>query len=205
MTRTQTFGYTAGFRRLLDYASHDCALRGEHAVRVDHLVMGLYREDFPLIDEILGSFRVDSLVVLDRLLKANPATGDARRVSDVELAPEAMGAIAVGEREAAEAGDRQLAPAHVFLGILEYRRDRLADFFIRDEHVKRGEQVLARVRELVRWLRLGDQTASERDIEILEDGTWVTMDSQMLRGGRDGKDRKSWAVKLRMLGPLSSR
>ena len=73
--KTGAFHYTQGFRRLLEYAAYDCAERGEREVRVDHLLLALYREDFPLIDEVLASFRVDSMVVLGRLLEANPPRG----------------------------------------------------------------------------------------------------------------------------------
>ena len=63
------------------------------------------------------------------------------------------------------------------------------------------ERVLGRVRELVRWLRPSDGLRRNRQFEVLDDGTWVATDAA--ETNQDGP-RKSWAVKLRMLGPLGS-
>ena len=205
--KTGTFRYTQGFRRLLDYAAFDCADRGEREVRVDHLLLGLYREDFPLIDDVLANFRVDSMVVLDRLLKANPSRGVRVAVSEVELSPQAMQAVAKGETEAERAGDGFLTAAHVFLGILHHRRRNIQDFFIREEFAKHSRQVLSQVRELVRWLRI-EQGAQQhnRELEILEDGTLVALDAMRINGSqKTSSGRRTLAIHIKMIKHFSVR
>ena len=200
----RTFRYAPGFRRLLDYAAYDCAERGEREVRVDHLTLALYREDFPLIDEVLASFRVDSMVVLDRLLRANPAVGSPLAVAEVELSPTAMQAIGRGETEADLAGDGLLTTAHVFLGILHHRRDNIQDFFIREEFVPQSHEVLARVRDRVRWLRLGRDARGERELDILDDGTLISLDSLPPKTvSINGRRAVTQAIRLRMLKQFS--
>ena len=193
----RTFRYAPAFNRLLEYAAYECAERGEQDVRVDHLLLALYREDFPLIDEILASFRVDSLVVLDRLLKANPYSGRRARLAEVTLTPEAMQAIAAGESEAELAGDSFLTSAHVLMGILHHKRHAIQDLFIREEFVARSQEVLERVRELTRWLRLGAGSSHQRELEILEDGSLASFEARPVR--TRGAEQEGLAVHLKLL------
>jgi len=195
---TTSFQYDPGFKRLLEYAAYDCAERGERAVRVDHLALALYREDFPLVDEVLAAFRVDSINVLERLLKANPGVAAPVDVTAVELSPEAMRAIALGEREAQHRGDKALTAAHVFVGVLRSEQKKLRDFFVRDELVGRGEGLLADVVELVRWLRSGAGGPGGRELDVLEDGTLVAVDAVPWREAEAG-GRSGLAVKLKIL------
>jgi len=191
--------YSQSFERLLDYAAYDCAVRGETAVAVDHLLMGLYREDFPLIDEVLASFRVDSMVVLDRLLSANPESRRPSRRDDVGLGAEALGAIAEAEREAEALGHATLTPPHTLLGILSYNRDSLERYFIRDEIIKEQEdEVLSTVRDLVSWLRFPAHGTADRELDVIDARTVVGIESRRLRSPA-GDDREAWAVHVRML------
>ena len=58
--------YATDFQRLLEYAAYDCGQRGASEITVDHLMLGLYREDFPLVDEVLfGSLTNGGKVTID--------------------------------------------------------------------------------------------------------------------------------------------
>src|SRR5687767_3832918 len=102
--------YSPAFQRQLEYAAYDCAQRGASVIVADHLLMGLYREDYPLLDEVLGTFRVDSIVVLDRLLKRHPEAPRPARPDTVKLSPEALEIISLAEGEQERMGHAMVEP-----------------------------------------------------------------------------------------------
>ena len=188
--------YSPAFQRQLEYAAYDCAQRGGRAIADDHLLLGLYRENFPLVDEVFSTFRVDSLKVLERLLEAHPEAGATRSADAVSMGPEALGAIACAEREACRLGHRELTPPHTLLGILGHERDRLQRYFIRAELVhNRADQILAEVRELVSWLRFEAARGAERELEVISRGTIVGVESMRLKGSRKPR---GYAVQVRL-------
>lgn len=197
--------YSPGFQRLLEYAAYDCALRGQTAVLPDHLLLGLYREDFPLIDTTLATFKVDSLVVLDRLLHANPEARKPTRAESVRLSPEGLRAMAHAEREAEAFGHDTLTPPHTLLGILDYNRDHLERLFIRESVFKqREDKVLQQVRELVSWLRFGSDASDRRELDYLDADTIVGIEDVPLPSV-SSRELKTFAVRLRMLKRFRAR
>jgi ATP-dependent Clp protease ATP-binding subunit ClpA len=197
--------YAAGFERLLTYAAYDCAQAGGTAVEVDHLLLGLFREDFPLVDEVLQSFRVDSLQLLERLLQRHPEAARPTAPDQVTLGTEALGAIALGEEEAERLGHGVLTSAHTFVGILEHRRHELGQVFVRDAVVRgREEQVLAQVRQLVHWLRFSAAARTERGLDVIDADTVAGWEAVSVRPlGK--RQRQAFAVQLHLFKRLRGR
>ena len=197
--------YAASFERLLEYAAYDCGLRGKSDVACDHLMLGLYREDFPLLDEVFATFRVDSLAILDRLMKAHPETERPVDRRSVAMGPEALGAICLAEAEADRMSHDVLTPSHTFLGLLAYNRAHLDRYFIRVQIVrKREEAVLNQVRELVSWLRFEPARGTEHNLERLSPGTLVEQESAPLLP-TDRDPRTGFSVRMRMLKHFRAR
>lgn len=187
--------YATDFQRLLEYAAYDCGQRGGAEITVDHLMLGLYREDFPLVDEVFATFRVDSMVVLERLLRLNPDDAPPLPVVEVRMGPEALRAVAAAEDEAVALGHDLLMPGHVLVGILVRSRDRLQRYFVRQEVVHgREDEVLSHVRSVVAWLRFAEAPRTDREMEVIDANTVVGLESVAASGREPG-----FAVQLRML------
>lgn len=191
--------YSPNFERQLEYAAYDCAERGSQELGVDHLLLALYRMDFPLLHEVFATFRVDALALLDRILRANPE-GAARVGRDaVQLSPHALGVIAAAETEAQRLGHGILKPPHTLLGLLVYERERLERYFIREEIVsQREDEVLAQVRDVVAWLRFASEGHSDRELEVLDRRTVVGLESIRLRSSEERR-QNGYAVHVTML------
>ncbi len=191
--------YSPTFERQLEYAAYDCAERGRQEVGVDHLLLALYRLDFPLIHEVFATFRVDALALLDRILCANPE-GSSRIGRDaVQLSPQALGVIAAAEDEAQRLGHGILKPPHTLLGLLSFERNRLERYFIREEIVtEREDEVLAQVRDVVAWLRFTGDGNTDRELEVLDRRTVVGLESIRLRSSEEQR-QQGYAVHVTML------
>jgi ATP-dependent Clp protease ATP-binding subunit ClpA len=199
----QDVKYSPGFQRMLEYAAYDCSQTGGGEVGVDHLLMGLYREDFPLIDEVLGSFRVDSMVVLERLWKAYERAAERTVAPEkVRLGAEALAAIHRAEVEARRMGHEVIEPSHTLVGILELHRDRLDRYFVR-ENVYRAKEdaVIEQVRKLVRWLRFEQ---ADRSIESLDGEAVASFEASELEAPSPGELRR-FAVRLSLLKAFRGR
>ena len=187
--------YATDFQRLLEYAAYDCGQRGASEITVDHLMLGLYREDFPLVDEVFATFRVDSMIVLERLLRLNPEGADRLSLADIRMGPDALRAVAAAEDEATSLGHDILMPGHVLVGILVRSRERLQRYFVRQEIVHgREDEVLAQVRSVVNWLRFAEAPRTDRELEVIDANTVVGLEAVATRDRESG-----FAVQLRMI------
>jgi len=151
-----------GFKRTVAYAVYDCAARGKSSLSADHLLLGLFREDFPLIDDITNTFSLDSFKLLDTVLGENPETFESTRADHVSLGPEALEILQYAELEAYGFAHESIRPEHLFLGIMDSRASMLNDFLMQKE------VVCALVRELVAVTRFGETGTSERHIYELD-------------------------------------
>jgi len=177
-----------GFKRAIAYAVYDCAARGMRDITVDHLLLGLFREDFPLIDDVTKTFALDSFKLLDGLLLNNPENGSKSNQTDVCFGPEAMDVLQFSELEAYSFAHGTIQSEHLFLGILDYHTSSLKQFLV-DEDV-----VCAMVRELVAVTRFGEDAPPARQIYMLDAGTRMEIRHFSMGGSLFNKEKLSIAV-----------
>ena len=116
------------FDRLLAYAAYDCAQRGKRLVNSDHLLLGLYREDFPLVDEVMCSLDVDAFYALGRLLKFNPESERPYDIRNVRFGNEAMEILTLANMEVRRFQHEAITAAHVFMALLSFNNSFLFRF-----------------------------------------------------------------------------
>ncbi|MFC2174231.1 Clp protease N-terminal domain-containing protein, partial [Acidobacteriota bacterium] len=115
-------------RRVLSYAAYDCAQRGKTLITPDHLLLGLFREDFPLIDELLDHLNMNSLHLLSQILKHNPESLQPIDETDVRFGRETIHVLCLSEQEAQRFSHKAIRSEHLLLGLMGYSKSFLASY-----------------------------------------------------------------------------
>lgn len=181
-----------GLQRVLSYAAYDCAEGGREQVEPDHLLLGLFREDFVLIDAVASYYRLNSLKILERVLGNNPEAAVPAPLEQVVFGPAALQILCEAGLEAESFGHSRVQPEHLFLGFLEYKRAILPDLFLQ------RRVTVERVREIVSYLRFDSAPARRRETFSLPRGAQLTIEHHRLRRSLFG-DRPFELVTLRLL------
>ena len=177
-----------GFKRAIAYAVYDCAARGMREISVDHLLLGLFREDFPLIDDVTKTFSLDSFKLLDGLLLNNPESGLKSDQTHVFFGSEAMDVLQFSELEAYTFSHGSIRTEHLFLGILDYHTSSLKQFLVEKDIV------CAMVRELVSVTRFGEDAPRTPEVYVLDKGTRMEIRHFSMGGSLFNKKNLSIAV-----------
>ena len=164
-----------GVKRVLSYAAHDCSLRGKEIVSPDHLLLALFREDFVLIDAVAACYRLNSLKVLEQICENNPEAAEPTPLSDVAYGHRALEIVIEAGLEAESFGHTRVRPEHLFIGLLEFKRNQLPGLFMR------RAVTVQRVRELVSYLRFDSSVPSERNSFILRGGARMEIEHHKRR------------------------
>jgi ATP-dependent Clp protease ATP-binding subunit ClpA len=157
-------------KRLISYAIYDAAQRGQSVLNADHLLLGLFREDFPLIDSVTDQFQVNSFMVLDKVLRTNPEIPEIIDEAQVELGPESREVLALSELEAKRFGHNFLRVEHVLLGILNFKKHLFTEFLLEKEFC------LEKVRRIISILRFGGTIPQSDETYELDESTWLELD-----------------------------
>jgi ATP-dependent Clp protease ATP-binding subunit ClpA len=177
-----------GFKRSIAYAVYDCAARGKREITVDHLLLGLYREDFPLIDDVTKTFAVDSFKLLDYLILRNPESPMPTNQAHVCFGSDALDVLKCSELEAYHFAHDAIRPEHLFLGLLDHQTSSL-NTFLEDKEV-----VCALVRELVAVTRFGEENPAAREVYMLDPKTRMEIQHFHMGGSLFNRDDMSIAV-----------
>ena len=110
--------YTEKARRIIFFARYEASQSGTPSIEVDHLLLGLLREDKSLVDRLLtggASEREDMRQELQALRA--PGTPGSTSI-DLPLSPPAKRVLAYAAEEAERFLHKHIAPLHLLLGML---------------------------------------------------------------------------------------
>lgn len=164
-----------GVKRILSYATYDCSVRGKDIVSPDHLLLALFREDFVLIDAVASSYRLNSLKILEQICEHNPEAAEPTPLGEVAFGHRALEIVLEAGLEAESFGHSRVRPEHLFIGLMEFKRNQLPDLFIQRAVTVR------RVRQLVSYLRFDSAVPAERSTYILKGGARMEIEHHRRR------------------------
>jgi ATP-dependent Clp protease ATP-binding subunit ClpA len=132
--------YKQRARRVIFFARYDASRFGTPQIESEHLLLGLVREDEPLLARFLTSGATDESI-RSQVLARTPMGDGIPITVDLPLSDACKRALAFAAEEAEGLGDRQIGTEHLLLGLLR-EEECLAAEMLRE----RGAQI-DRIRE----------------------------------------------------------
>src|SRR5512138_1040985 len=143
--------YTEKARRVIFFARYEAGQLGAQAIEVEHLLLGLLREDKQLVQHLFPAPHSS----IEAIRKAIEATGPLReKVSatvDLPLAPATKRVLGYAADESKRLEHRHIGTEHLLLGILHEDKSLAARLLI--ECGVTAEKVIAIGTEVARALR----------------------------------------------------
>ena len=128
--------YTERARRVIFWSRYIASQRGCPEIEVEHLLLGLLREDMDLAERFFGSpWAVES--VWRRVDQSRPAGEKTLGPGDLPLSGEGKRALALAAEEADQVSNKSIGTGHLLLGLL--REEKCLATEILDERCVRLE------------------------------------------------------------------
>jgi ATP-dependent Clp protease ATP-binding subunit ClpA len=109
--------YKQRARRVIFFARYDASRFGTPQIETEHVLLGLLREDEPLLTRFIASGVSDESIRAQVL--ARTFAGEEFPIAvDLPLSPECKRALTSAAEEADRLGDRQIGTEHLLLGLL---------------------------------------------------------------------------------------
>jgi ATP-dependent Clp protease ATP-binding subunit ClpA len=109
--------YKQRARRVIFFARYDASRFGTPQIESEHLLLGLVREDEPLLARFLTSGATDESI-RSQVLARTPMGDGIPITVDLPLSEACKRALAFAAEEAEGLGDRQIGTEHLLLGLL---------------------------------------------------------------------------------------
>jgi ATP-dependent Clp protease ATP-binding subunit ClpC len=151
--------FTETARRVIFFARYEASEYGSQHIDTEHLLLGLMREDFPLMSSMIGSnISVDKI---RQEIEKNIERGQRFSFGiEVPLSAESNHVLKFAGEEADRLGQRNVATDHMLLGLVREKKARAAAIL---------QQYGAREGEI--RLKLAGNASSYREATQLPDGT----------------------------------
>ena len=107
--------YTEKARRIIFFSRYEASQHGCRYVGVEHLLLGLMREDYPIVVRVREVEKAILLPAIEELCAVG--TEDPSHL-DLPLSRAAKRVLALGADEAVRLGDDHIGPEHLLLGVL---------------------------------------------------------------------------------------
>jgi ATP-dependent Clp protease ATP-binding subunit ClpA len=149
--------YTEKARRVIFFARHEASQLGGSSIDTEHILLGLFREDKPLMQRLFHS-PADAAEAIRR--KVKEAKGQVEKLPasmDMPLSPGARRVLSFAADESDRFLSRHIGTEHLLLGILREENSIAADLFF--EHGFTVDRVIAIVRERYRPIDWAPETA----------------------------------------------
>jgi ATP-dependent Clp protease ATP-binding subunit ClpC len=175
-------GYTERARRVISWSKYMASERGCPEIEVEHLLLGLLREDMGLAERFLGSpWAVES--IWRRVDQSKPVGKRPLGPGDLPLNNEGKCVLALGAEEADRVSEKKIGTGHLLLGLLREKKCLAAK--ILDE---RGVRLESSRQELARMPH-DDAIRKEfvREQASLPEGV-VELQAQIRRIAKSGED-----------------
>ena len=113
--------YTESARRVIFWSRYIASQRGCAEIEVEHLLLGLLREDMSLAERFLGSpWAVES--VWRRVDQSKPVGEKPLGPGDLPLSNEGKRVLAFAVEEADRVSEKKIGTGHLLLGLLRERK-----------------------------------------------------------------------------------
>lgn len=136
--------YTDKARRAVFFARYEAGEFGSPEIETGHLLLGLLREDKPLVNRFLSSRAEIESIRAD--IEQQTSRGEkAPAEADLPLSPECLRALVHAAEEADRLGRRQIGTEHLLLALL-HEDTGFAALLLRERGLE-----LNRVRDQIAW------------------------------------------------------
>jgi len=109
--------YTEKARRVIFFARYEASQCGSHYIDTEHLLLGLMREDRPLMSSMIGS-GTSSETVRQEVEKRIQSGERFSTAAEVPLSVESKRVLNLAAEEAERLGERHVGTEHLLLGLL---------------------------------------------------------------------------------------
>jgi ATP-dependent Clp protease ATP-binding subunit ClpC len=109
--------YTEKARRVIFFARYDASQYGSHCIDTEHLLLGLMRENFPLISHMIGS-GISADAIRQEIEKQIQRGERFSTAVEVPLSAESRRVLKFAAEEAERLAERHVDTAHLLLGLL---------------------------------------------------------------------------------------
>jgi uncharacterized protein (TIGR02246 family) len=109
--------YTEKARRVIFFARYDASQYGSHYIDTEHLLLGLMRENFPLISHMIGS-GISADAIRQEIEKQIQRGERFSTAVEVPLSAESKRVLKFAAEEAERLAERHVDTTHLLLGLL---------------------------------------------------------------------------------------
>jgi hypothetical protein len=109
--------YTERARRVIFFARYEASQYGSPFIDTEHMLLGLLREDLPLIHQLVGNIRLEGDMREDVEKVKNPGKSFPTNI-EIPLSTDAKKILMLAGEEADRLANRHIGTEHILLGIL---------------------------------------------------------------------------------------
>jgi len=109
--------YTEKARRVIFFARYEASQQGRHCIDTEHLLLGLMRENFPLLSNMMGS-GISAHAIQQEIEKQIQRGERFSTAAEVPLSVESKRVLNFAAEEAERLGQRHVGTEHLLLGLL---------------------------------------------------------------------------------------
>ncbi len=114
--------YTEMARRVIFFARYEASLAGADSIGPEHLLLGIAREDKPLLGQLLPNGKGSIEMLRSRLERHVPQDERVNVAVELPLAPESKRVLHLAHEESDRLSDRHIGTEHLLLGLMREER-----------------------------------------------------------------------------------